>query len=64
MKVSQLRSAIKEYRGLIDECGNRKAADALRNFDQIFEGADKMTIAAFAKKVHRGRATLGKEPKK
>jgi len=63
MKVSQLRSAIKEYREIIDECGDRNAANALRKFDKIFEGADKMTIAAFAKKVQSGRAILGKEPK-
>ena len=64
MKVSQLRSAINEYREIMNECGNRNAANGLRKFDEIFEGTDKMTIAAFAKKVQSGRAILGKEPKK
>ncbi len=64
MKVRQLRSAIKEYQLLMNDCGNRKAADGLRKLDEIFEGKDNMTIAAFAKKVHSGRAILGREPKK
>jgi len=61
MKVSQLRSAIKVYREGISECGDNNSANALREFDKIFEGADKMTIAAFTKKIQSGRAILGKE---
>jgi len=64
MKVSQLRSAIKEYQDVVHACGDNEAAIALRDLNKIFENADGLTIAAFIKKVERGRAILSKEQKR